>query len=107
MKKALIALSAAATVFVAAVATPTDADARRFRHGGAVAAGVIGGLALGGLFAAGAYGHPWHGGYAYDYGYAPVYGHSPYYSYGGPACYWRRQRVCDWGGCWVQRVQVC
>jgi hypothetical protein len=67
-----------------------------YRHRGsnwgpAVAAGAVGGLALGALAARPAYGY----GY-YDGGY-----------YGGD-CYWTRQRVIDaWGYPHWRRVQVC
>ena len=50
--KTLTALAAAATIGLAAVATPQPAEAR---NGGAIAAGVIGGLAVGALIGA-AYG---------------------------------------------------
>ena len=77
--------------------TPTEASAQ-WRHrghgwgGGGIAAGVVGGLALGALAsgAAGGYG-PYHG--AYDYG------------YGG--CYLTNQRVWDGYGWRIQRVRVC
>jgi hypothetical protein len=66
----------------------------RRHNGGAVAAGVIGGLALGALGAAAAaphYGYP-------AYGAAPVYGD----------CYWTLQGDYDaWGNYVERRVQVC
>jgi hypothetical protein len=66
---------------------------RRGYGGGAVAAGLATGLALGALGAAAA---------APSYGYAPVYG-----GY-APACYWTRQAGYDyWGNYVVRRVQVC
>ena len=64
MKKTLATLGAAAVIATAAIAAPTQAEAR---NGGAIAAGVIGGLALGAI-AAGAY----NGGY-YGYGPGPGY----------------------------------
>ncbi len=96
MTKTLTALAAAAVVAVAAVAAPTTADAR---NGGAVAAGVIGGLAVGAIVGSSAA----NSGY-YGYGYAPA----PVY-YGPPAygCYITRQRVwTNYGPRW-QRVRVC
>ena len=93
--KTLTALAAAATIGLAAVATPQPAEAR---NGGAIAAGVIGGLAVGALIGAAANG-PY-------YGYGPgYYAAGPAYEYGG--CYWTRQRVWDgWG--WRSRpVRVC
>ncbi len=92
MKK-LAVLSTAALIGLGSIAASTDAEARwrggwghRHHGGGAVAAGVIGGLAAGALIgaaASNAYAYP-----AYDYGYAPVaYGHPVRaYSY-APAYY--------------------
>jgi hypothetical protein len=73
-----------------AVASPQITDVRwRGGWGGAVAAGIIGGLALGAIASAPyySYGYPPAYGYA-PYGYAP-YGYAPtYYGYyGGPAYY--------------------
>ena len=102
MKKTLTALVAAAAITVAAVATPTSAEARRGWWG----PGIVGGLFAGALIA-GALARPYYGGYynayypgpvSYDY-YAPAY--APAYYYGGPGPYncvrWRggyRYRVC-------------
>lgn len=74
---------------------------RRHNNGGAVAAGLISGLAIGALAASAA--HP-----AYGYGYS--YGHSSYYpAYDyGPGCYTVRRRYVDaWGGVMIRRVRVC
>ena len=49
MTKTLTALAAAATLAVVAVGVPTDANAQWRRGGGAVAAGVLGGLAVGAI----------------------------------------------------------
>lgn len=101
MKKAIIALAAMATIVVASIG---DAQAQR-RHyhnnSGAVAAGVIGGLAagaiIGGAIASSrpAYGY---GGYAVVPGYVAYDG---YYAHGPVACpggYWaRRPRFDQWG----------
>ena len=46
LNKTLTALAAAATIGLAAVATPQPAEAR---NGGAIAAGIIGGLAVGAI----------------------------------------------------------
>ena len=98
MRKTLTALAAAATVAITAMAAPTSAEAR-WRGGGAVAAGVIGGLAAGALIAGAA--RP----YGYYYG-GPAY-YAPAPAYYGPACTWRRERFFD-GYVWrVRRVQVC
>jgi hypothetical protein len=95
MTKTLTALAAAATIAVAAIAAPPPAEAR----GGRIAAGIIGGLAVGALVGAAA-----NGGY---YGYGPgyyAYGPGPYY---GPGCFWRRERFWDGWGWRVRRVRVC
>src|SRR5262245_34079484 len=90
--RTLTALAAAATLGIAAIAAPQPAEAR---HGGAIAAGVIGGLAVGALIGSAAA--------APYYGYAP--GPAYYGGYGG--CYWTRQRFWDGWGWRVRRVQVC
>ena len=93
MRKTLIALAAAATIAIGAVAAPQPAQARH----GAIAAGVIGGLAAGALIGAAASG-PYYAPGPYYYGPAPAY-------YGG--CYWTRHRVwTDYGWRWT-RVRVC
>jgi hypothetical protein len=93
MTRTMTAVAAAALIAVAAVAAPTEAQARR---GWWVPGAVIGGLAAGAIIAgaAGAYG-------PYYYGPAPGY-----YAY-GPGCYIRRQRVWDGYGWVVRRVRVC
>ncbi|MGB2648415.1 MAG: hypothetical protein WBC86_12530 [Pseudolabrys sp.] len=62
LTKTLTALAAAATIGLAAVATPQPAEAR---NGGAIAAGIIGGLAVGAIIGAAATGP--------HYGYGPGY----------------------------------
>jgi hypothetical protein len=92
--KTLTAIAAAATLAVAAVAVPQPAEAR----GGGIAAGIIGGLAVGAIIGAAA-----NGGYygpGYRYGPGPVY-------YGGAPCYWTHQRVWDGRGGHWRRVRVC
>jgi hypothetical protein len=94
--KTLTSLAVAGTVAVGTLAAPQPAEAR----GGGIAAGIIGGLAAGAIIggiASNGYGY---GGPAYAYGPGPVY-------YGGPGCYWTRQRVWDGWGWRLQRVRVC
>ncbi|MGA7487950.1 MAG: hypothetical protein WBW74_13560 [Xanthobacteraceae bacterium] len=116
MRKSLTALVVAATIAVAAIATPTPADARRGWWGpaiGSLAIGAIIGSVLarpaygyyGGYYGYPAYGYAGYGygGYGYGgYGYAPAYyGYSPGYYYAPRPYYgcwrWRRgyrYRVC-------------
>ncbi len=113
MKKAVLAALSALTIAVASLATATDADAQR-RHrgdGGAVAAGIIGGLAagaiIGGAIASSgpAYGAPAYGGPVYYHDPAPVYVAPP-----PPRCYWTRGEPMwdDYRGVWRRpRIQVC
>lgn len=110
-KKTLTAVAAAAIVAAATIAAPTSADARRGHRGGAIVAGVIGGLAAGAIIAGaggyyGGYG-PYYGGYGYGpgYGYGGYYAPA-YYDY-GPGCVIRRQRVWDGYGWRIRRVRVC
>ncbi|MGE0563551.1 MAG: hypothetical protein AB7O50_03465 [Pseudolabrys sp.] len=98
MTKTLTALAAASTIALAAVATPQQAEARG--RGGAVAAGVIGGIALGAIIASQARG-------GYHYGGGPAYYGGPVY-YHQPRCWWQRQRVYDGYGYWhVRKIRVC
>lgn len=93
MMKTLTVLATAGVLALGTVAMPQQAEARG--RGGAVAAGVIGGLAAGAIIGS-AINRP-----AYGYGY---YGPS-YAAY--PGCYWQRQRVeTPYGWRW-QRVRVC
>jgi hypothetical protein len=95
MTKTLIAITAAAALAVGAVSAPKPAEAR---GGGAVAAGVIGGLAAGAIIGSAAANGPYgyYGGPAY---YGPGYAPGP--------CYWHRERVWDGFGWRVHRVRVC
>ena len=93
MTRGLIVLVAAATM--TAVVLPAPAQAR---NGGAVAAGVLGGLAAGAIIGSAAASQPRY--------YAPA----PVYAEPSPSCYWTRgQPVWDgYRGAWVRpRVQVC
>jgi len=94
MTKTLTALCAAVTLAFAAIAAPAPAEAR---GGGAVAAGVIGGLAAGAIIGSAA---------SRPYGY---YG-GPYYDgpyYGAAACGWHRERVMTPYGWRWHRVRDC
>jgi hypothetical protein len=91
MRNTLMAVAAAGALALTAVAAPQPAEAR----GGAVALGVLGGLAAGAVI----------GSAAANAG--PGYYYGPTYYAPGPTCYWQRQRVWD-GFAWrIQRVQVC
>jgi hypothetical protein len=93
-RKTGIAL-AAAGMLAAATFAPQPAAAHD--NGGAIAAGVIGGLAAGALVGAAAANGPYYGpGY---YGPAPVYY--------GPHCWWERHRFWDGWGWRIERVRVC
>ncbi len=100
--KGVRAVIAAVAIAGTLAVSSTEASAwngRRGWHpgGGAVAAGVIGGVALGAL-AAGAY-RPY-------YRPAPVYV-DPQPVYYRPACHWEGRRVWDGWGWRMERVRVC
>lgn len=91
----IITVTAIASFALAFTVAPKPAFAR---DGGAVAAGVIGGLAVGAIIGSqanrGYYGGP---GY-YEQGYQPVYGD----------CHVERQQVEDgYGRVHIRRVRVC
>lgn len=88
MTKTLISCAAAASLALGALAIPTSAEAR---GGGALAAGIIGGLAVGAIIGSAAAN--------------PYYAPGP--AYYGPACYWQHQRFWDGYGWRVTRVRVC
>jgi hypothetical protein len=94
MTKTLIILAAVATIGVAAVAAPQPAQAR----GGALAAGILGGLAAGAIIGSAVHG-PYYGP-GYYYGPGPVY-------YDGPRCYISHRRYWDGWDWHVRRVRVC
>jgi len=94
MTKTLTALATAATLAIAAVAVPQQAEAR----GGALAAGIIGGLAAGAIIGSAAAQGPYYG--------PAYYGPGPAYYY-GPSCYWTHRRFWDGWGWRVRRVRVC
>ena len=86
MKKAILAIAAAATIAVGTLSIPTTADARC--RGCGVGLGVLGGVIVGGAIAN-----------AYGPRYAPAPGYVVYEGYGAPypvACpggYWTRRPV--------------
>jgi hypothetical protein len=103
MRKAGLALVSAASIGVAALATPSPAHAWRGGWGPGLAGGLLAGAVIGGIassayaYGPGYYGGPgygYYGGYAPAYygGYAPVYGYAPAY-YGGYGYYGPRYRV--------------
>jgi hypothetical protein len=99
MRKALIVATAAALAFAGTVSQPAQAGDR----GGAIAAGVLGGLAVGAMVGAAAsqprYAPP--PAYVVD---EPVYAAPP------PRCYWTRGEPTwdGYRGVWVRpRVHVC
>ncbi len=95
MMKTLTVLAAVGTIAIAAVAAPAPAEARN--NGAAVAAGVVGGLALGAIVGSQAN----RGYYASEP--APYYYGTPY----ARSCYVTRERVwTDRGPRW-RKVRVC
>src|SRR5262249_56218688 len=106
MRKTLTAIAAAATIGIAAVATPTTADARWGWWGpalGGLAVGAIVGSALASPYYYGGY----YGGYYPAYSYYPSYGYGyPAYSYGGyaPAYYGYAYSPRPYYSCWRWRA---
>jgi hypothetical protein len=93
MTKTLTAIAAAATLGLAAIAAPQQAEAR----GGALAAGILGGLAAGAIIGSAAANGPYYG---------PAY-YGPGPAYYGPACWWTHERVWTPFGWRWHRVRVC
>lgn len=104
MFKTLTGVALAGVLAVGAVTATTQQAQAHWRGGGAVAAGVVGGLAagaiIGGALAYPRYGYGYYGAPAY-YGYGPAYYGGGYY---GRRC-WTRRVVGPGGG--VRRVRVC
>lgn len=101
MKKALTVAIAALAIAGTMAASVTDASARN--RGGAVAAGVIGGLAAGAIIGGALSSRP-----AYAAPPAYYYG-APQPVYAQPRCWVEKERVWDeYRGIWrIQRVRVC
>lgn len=98
MMKTLTALATAGTLAVAAIAVPAPAQAGS--NSGAVAAGVVGGLAAGAIIGSAVNSH-----YGYGYAPGPVYYSSGPYAYS--RCYVTRERVwTNYGPRW-RKVRVC
>ena len=101
MRKAFTAFLAALAIAGTLAASMSDAQAQRYRRGGAVAAGVIGGLAAGAIIG---------GALATRPAYAdPYYAPAPVYVAPRPRCWTERQQVWDpyYGVYRMQRVRVC
>lgn len=97
-KGAAVAVALSALSFGAAALTPSSAEAGwRRHHGGAVAAGIIGGLALGAIAASAAHARP-----------VPVYEPEYYPVRYRPTCYWTRVRErVSYDTVVIRRVRVC
>jgi hypothetical protein len=104
--KVLMGTLTAAALMSMVAASPAEAQYRRRGYGGAVAAGVVGGLALGALFAGAT-----RPAYGYGYGYygGPTYVADPYYAPAYPRCYRTWQPAYDSWGRYLgeRRVRVC
>ena len=85
MKKAILAIAAAAIIAAGTLTAPTTADARGGRNALAIGAGILGAAIIGNAIANGT---P-RGGYVYYEGYNAPY---PYACRHG---YWARQRLYD------------
>lgn len=93
MRKIVIAATAA--LALGGASAPAQAG-----DGAAIAAGVIGGLAIGGLVAAAA--QP-----VYRPVYYPTYGRPVYYRAAAPCWFERRRSMDDFGNVYFRRVRVC
>ena len=90
------------TLLAALAAGLTAVPNWAYAENGQIAAGVLGGLAVGTLLGSAAAPRPY-------YAPAPVYV-APPVVYEAPSCYWTRGAPVwdDWRGIWVRpRVQVC
>jgi hypothetical protein len=109
MHKSLLGLAAAASIGLAALAAPSNANAGCF--GCAVGAGVIGGVAAGAIIGSAIANNPPPPPAYYPPpppppGYGP--GYAPAYAQLGPGCYWGRRRVWVEGyGYQVRNVPIC
>jgi hypothetical protein len=89
MKKALLALAAAATIAVGTLSAPTTADARGGRNAAAIGLGVLGGVIVGGAIANS------YPRYAPAPGYVVYQGYYEPYPVGCPGGYWARRPQHD------------
>ncbi|MPR12184.1 hypothetical protein [Microvirga tunisiensis] len=110
-KSAIVAACIALTAFgsLAASASPAQAGGMRNRNGAAIAAGILGVLALGAIATAGSgYGSPAYAAPAYS---GHPYGPQTYYPaarHYRPNCYIAERRYYDnYGDVIVRRTRVC
>jgi len=92
MKKAILAIAAAATITAGTLSAPTTADA--YCNGCAVGAGVLGGLAAGAIIG-GAIANSQPRYYAPGPGYVAYEGYGARYPDGCPGGYWARRPLHD------------
>jgi hypothetical protein len=114
MHKSVIGLAAAASLGLATLATPNNANAGCF--GCAVGAGVLGGVVAGAIVGGAIANSPPPPPPGY-YGYGPppppppgpYYGPPPAYAEGPPPCHWERRRVWveEVNGYRIRPVQIC
>jgi len=91
-------ISVSAITALALAVTATSQPAFAGGNGGAIAAGVVGGLAVGAIIGSQANRNNYYGPGYYDSGYQPVY----------RDCHTERQQVEDgYGNIRMQRVRVC
>jgi hypothetical protein len=106
MHKSLLGLAAAASIGLASLAVPSNANAGCF--GCAVGAGVIGGVAAGAIIGSAIANNPPPPPAYYPPPPPPPPGYAPAYAQLGPGCYWGRRRVWVEGyGYQVRSVPIC
>ena len=94
MKKAILAIAAAATLAVGTLSIPTSADARcrNCGLGLGIGAGLVGAAIIGGAIANGAYGPGYYGPQP---GYVVYNGYGAPYPMSCPGGYWARRPLRD------------
>jgi hypothetical protein len=106
MHKALLGLAAAASIGLASLAVPSNANAGCY--GCAVGAGVLGGVAAGAIIGSAIANNPPPPPAYYPPPPPPPPGYAPAYAQLGPGCYWGRRRVWVEGyGYQVRTVPIC
>jgi hypothetical protein len=106
MHKSLLGLAAAASIGLASLAAPSNANAGCY--GCAVGAGVVGGLAAGAIIGSAIANNPPPPPAYYPPPPPPPGAYAPAYAQLAPGCYWGRRRVWVEGyGYQVRTVPIC